>query len=61
MAHRGYLGAQSQISWDRIGTDTATWFQSIAAHFSGQHIFAVLGIPVTSGLAIGVAAGLIKS
>jgi uncharacterized membrane protein (Fun14 family) len=61
MAHKGYLGAQSQIDWTRIGADTAAWFQSVAAHFSNQHIFSVLGIPATSGLAMGVVAGLIKS
>jgi hypothetical protein len=51
MSHKGYLGVGGgQINWDRIGTDTAVWFQSLTAHFSNQHIFSVLGIPATSGL-----------
>jgi uncharacterized membrane protein (Fun14 family) len=60
MAHKGYVG-NTEINWDRIGTDTMTWFQSVAAQFSNQHIFGVLGIPATSGLAIGLVAGLAKS
>jgi uncharacterized membrane protein (Fun14 family) len=59
MSHKGYLG-NAQISWDRIGNDTMVWFQSAATQFSPHGIFSFLGIPVTSGLAIGVIAGLAK-
>jgi uncharacterized membrane protein (Fun14 family) len=59
MSHKGYLG-NAQIDWTHIGNDTAAWFQNLVVHFSNQHIFGVLGIPATSGLAIGVIAGLAK-
>jgi uncharacterized membrane protein (Fun14 family) len=59
MANKGYLG-NVQIDWTRIGNDTAVSLQNLVAQFSNQHIFGVLGIPATSGLAIGVIAGLAK-
>jgi uncharacterized membrane protein (Fun14 family) len=59
MSHKGYLG-NAQIDWDKIGTDIMAWFQSVAAHFSSQHIFGVLGIPATSGLAAGILLGITK-
>jgi len=37
------------------------WFQSLYAPVSSAHIFGTLGIPATSGLAIGLVAGLTKS
>jgi hypothetical protein len=37
------------------------WFQSLCAQVSGPHIFATLGIPTSSGLAIGLAVGIAKS
>ena len=62
MAHKGYLGAgNTEINWAHIGSDIAVSFHGIVAQFSNQHIFAALGIEATSGLAIGVIAGLIKS
>ena len=36
-------------------------FQSLYAQGSSSHIFGTLGIPATSGLAIGLAAGVLKS
>jgi uncharacterized membrane protein (Fun14 family) len=59
MSHKGYLG-NAQIGWTRIENDTAVSLQNLVAQFSNQHIFGLLGIPVTSGLAIGVIAGLAK-
>jgi uncharacterized membrane protein (Fun14 family) len=53
----GYL---SQLNWDRIGTDTLTWFQGLYAQFSSSHIFAVLGIPASSGLTVGCLLGIMK-
>lgn len=59
MAHKGYLG-HAQIDWTHIGNDTMVWFQGLATFFSSHHVFAALGIPATSGLAVGVLAGLAK-
>ena len=52
---------QGQVDWNRVGNDTMAWFQSLSAHVSSSHILGTLGIPATSGLAIGLAAGLAKS
>jgi uncharacterized membrane protein (Fun14 family) len=59
MQARQYI--QGQIDWNRVGDDTMTWFQSLSTQLSNSHIFGTLGIPATSGLAIGLAAGLAKS
>jgi len=58
MQERQYI--QGQVDWDRVGSDTMTWFQSLSAQVSSSHIFGILGIPATSGLAIGLVAGLAK-
>ena len=47
--------------WDRVRNDTMAWFQSLSAQVSSSHIFRTLGIPASSGLAIGLVAGLAKS
>jgi hypothetical protein len=52
MANKGYLG-KAEIDWNRIGTDA---MGSQGGQFSNQHIFAALGIPTTSGLAVGIIA-----
>jgi uncharacterized membrane protein (Fun14 family) len=59
MQARQYI--QSQVDWNRMGNDTMAWFQSLSAQVSSSHIFGTLGIPATSGLAIGLLAGLAKS
>jgi hypothetical protein len=59
MTNKGYLGS-AQVDWARIGNDTAAYFQNIITQFSSQHIFGVLGIPATSGLAIGIIAGVAR-
>jgi uncharacterized membrane protein (Fun14 family) len=59
MQSRQYI--QGQIDWNRVGNDAMASFQSLSAHASGSHILSILGIPATSGLAIGLAAGLAKS
>lgn len=59
MANNGYLG-KAEIDWNRIGTDAMGWLNGIVEQFSNQHIFAALGIPATSGLAVGIIAGLAK-
>jgi uncharacterized membrane protein (Fun14 family) len=59
MQARQYI--QGQVDWNRVGNDTLAWFQSHSAQVSSWHIFGTLGIPATSGLAIGLVAGLAKS
>jgi uncharacterized membrane protein (Fun14 family) len=59
MANKGYLG-KAEIDWNRIGTDAMGWLNGLVEQFSNQHIFAALGIPATSGLAVGIIAGLAK-
>ena len=59
MQARQYL--QGQVDWTKVGNDTMSWFQSHSAQVSSSHIFGTLGIPATSGLAIGLVAGLAKS
>ena len=51
---------QGQVNWNSVGSDTIAWFQSLYAQVSTSHIFGTLGIPASSGLAIGLAAGLAK-
>jgi len=58
---QGHQYIQGQVDWNRVGNDTVTWFQSFYAQVSSSHIFGTLGIPATSGLAIGLVAGLAKS
>ncbi|MGA9151437.1 MAG: FUN14 domain-containing protein [Candidatus Nitrosopolaris sp.] len=52
---------QGQVDWGRVGNDILGWFQSLSAQISSPHILGTLGIPATSGLAIGLVAGLAKS
>jgi hypothetical protein len=59
MQVRQYI--QGQVDWNRVGNDSIVWLQSLSAQVSSSHIFDTLGIPATSGLAIGLVAGLAKS
>ena len=59
MQARQYI--QGQVDWNRVGNDSMVWLQSLSAQVSSSHIFVTLGIPATSGLAIGLVAGLTKS
>ncbi|MGB6533908.1 MAG: FUN14 domain-containing protein [Candidatus Nitrosopolaris sp.] len=59
MHARQYI--QGQVDWGRVGNDTMVWLQSLSSQVSSSHILRTLGIPVTSGLAIGLVAGLAKS
>jgi len=56
---RQYL--QGQLDWSGVGNDTVAWLQSLSAQVSSLHILGTLGIPATSGLVIGLVAGLAKS
>jgi uncharacterized membrane protein (Fun14 family) len=59
MQARQYI--QGQVDWSRVGNDTMVWLQSLSAQVSSPHILGTSGIPATSGLAIGLVAGLAKS
>ena len=59
MANKGYLG-NAEIDWNRIGTDAMGLVNGLVEQFSNQHILAALGIPATSGLAVGIIAGLAR-
>ena len=59
MQARQYI--QGQVDWNRVGNDTIAWFQLLSTQVSSLHIFGTLGIRATSGLAIGLVAGLAKS
>jgi uncharacterized membrane protein (Fun14 family) len=59
MQARQYI--QGQVDWNRVGNDSIVWLQSLSAQVSSSHIYGTLGIPTTSGLAIGLVAGLAKS
>jgi uncharacterized membrane protein (Fun14 family) len=59
MQARQYI--QGQIDWNRVGNDTLVWLQSLSSQVSSSHILGTLGIPATSGFAIGLVAGLAKS
>jgi uncharacterized membrane protein (Fun14 family) len=58
MQARQYI--QGQVDWSRVGNDTMVWLQSHSAQVSSSHIIGTLGIPTTSGLAIGLVAGLVR-
>jgi len=58
--HTGTGSIQGQ-DWNRVGNDTMVWLQSLSAQVSSSDILGTLGIPATSGLAIGLVAGRAKS
>ena len=51
MQARQYI--QGQVDWNRVGNDSMVWMQSLSAQVFSSHILGTLGIPATSGLAIG--------
>ena len=59
MQVRQYI--QGQVDWTRVGNDTMVWLQSLFTQVSSSHILGTLGILTTSGIAIGLVAGLAKS
>lgn len=61
MQKNGYINS---VNWDKIGNDTSTQVQHWATNIdlSGAHgILNQLGIPVTSGLALGLIAGFVRT
>jgi uncharacterized membrane protein (Fun14 family) len=56
-----YVGA---VNWDKLGNDTSVQVQHWGSNvdFSNAHsVFNTLGIPVTSGLGIGLVAGFVRT
>jgi uncharacterized membrane protein (Fun14 family) len=57
----GYVGA---VNWDKLGNDTSTqvqhWVGSVDLS-NAPSVFNTLGIPVTSGLGIGLVAGFVRT
>ncbi|MGB8937766.1 MAG: FUN14 domain-containing protein [Candidatus Nitrosopolaris sp.] len=57
----GYVSA---VNWDKLGNDTSTQIQHLAANVDITNVhslFHTLGIPVSGGLAIGFLAGFVKT
>jgi len=54
----GYVSA---VNWDKLGNDTSTQIQHLAANVDVTNVhslFHTLGIPVSGGLVLGFVAGL---
>jgi uncharacterized membrane protein (Fun14 family) len=60
MSQNGYI--HGPIAWDKLGNDTSAYIQHTATQLDLNNLGIVhsLGIPVTSGLGIGLVAGFLK-
>jgi uncharacterized membrane protein (Fun14 family) len=57
-------GYVSSVNWDKLGNDTSTQIQHLAANIdltNVHSIFHTLGIPVTGGLGLGFVAGFVRA
>jgi uncharacterized membrane protein (Fun14 family) len=57
-------GYVSTVNWDKLGNDTSTQIQHLAANaeLTNVHsLFHTLGIPVTGGLVLGFFAGFVRT
>src|SRR5215468_2620227 len=57
-------GYVSMVNWDKLGNDTSTQIQHLAANVNVTNvhsIFHTLGIPVSGGLGLGFLAGFIRT
>jgi uncharacterized membrane protein (Fun14 family) len=57
-------GYVSVVNWDRLGNDTSTQVQHWIGNINlndGHNLLHTLGIPVTSGIAIGFLAGFLRT
>ena len=57
-------GYVSTVHWDKVGNDTSTQIQLLAANvdLTNVHgIFHTLGFPVTGGLGLGLVAGFVRT
>ena len=61
MANNGYIQG---VRWDKLGNDLSSYGQHLATQidFNNLHgVFHYLGIPMTSGLAIGAMVGFLRT
>jgi uncharacterized membrane protein (Fun14 family) len=61
MANNGYIQG---VRWDKLGNDISSYGQHLATqiHFNNLHgVFHYLGMPMTSGLAIGAMVGFLRT
>jgi uncharacterized membrane protein (Fun14 family) len=57
-------GYVSTVNWDKLGNDTSTQIQHWAANADVTNVhslFHTLGIPVSSGLGVGLVAGFVRT
>ncbi len=57
----GYVSA---VNWNRLGNDTSTQIQHFAGNVDVTNVHSLLhtlGIPVTGGLAVGLATGFLRT
>jgi uncharacterized membrane protein (Fun14 family) len=57
-------GYVSTVNWDKLGNDTSTQIQHLAANVDASNvhsIFHTLGIPVSGGLGLGFLAGFVRT
>ena len=57
-------GYVSTVNWDKLGNDTSTQIQHLAANVDVTNVhslFHTLGIPVSSGLGLGFLAGFVRT
>ncbi|MGA9149761.1 MAG: FUN14 domain-containing protein [Candidatus Nitrosopolaris sp.] len=57
-------GYVSVVNWDKLGNDTSTQIQHLAANVdvtNRHNLFHTLGIPVSGGLALGFLAGFVRT
>jgi uncharacterized membrane protein (Fun14 family) len=60
MANSGYIQG---VKWDKLGNDISSYGQHLATRIDFNNlsgIFHYLGVPMTSGLAIGVLVGFLR-
>jgi uncharacterized membrane protein (Fun14 family) len=61
MQKNGYINS---VNWDKLGNDTSTQIQHLAGNVNltdAHGLLHTLGIPVSSGLAIGFLAGFLRT
>jgi uncharacterized membrane protein (Fun14 family) len=61
MQKYGYV---STVNWDKLGNDTSTQLQHLAANVDVTNVhglFHMIGIPVSGGLGLGFLAGFVRT
>ena len=57
-------GYMSTVNWDKLGNDTSTQIQHFFANINVTNVhslFHTLGIPISSGLGLGLLAGFVRT